>query len=177
MFDIDEFVASCQVAVKESEPRLAVKELLERAVSDPVAVAEALPVGGAELTALYADDELTVLKVIWSPGLRINPHNHLMWAAIGLYAGQEDNSFYRRAENSIVESGGKQLRTSDAALLGDDTIHSIVNPLSVPTAAIHVYGGNLTSRTGRSEWVPETLEERPYDFAASQHLFESANGD
>ena len=34
MFDVDEFVAECRQALTESEPRLAIKEVLERAVSD-----------------------------------------------------------------------------------------------------------------------------------------------
>ena len=44
--------------------------------------------------------------VVWAPGMRIRPHDHLMWAAIGLYAGQEDNTFYRRADGHMVPAGG-----------------------------------------------------------------------
>ena len=43
------------------------------------------------------DDELTVLHVVWAPRMTIYPHDHRMWAAIGIYAGQEDNSFFRRS--------------------------------------------------------------------------------
>ena len=35
MFDIDQFVADCSSAVREHEPRLAIKEVLERAVRTP----------------------------------------------------------------------------------------------------------------------------------------------
>ncbi len=44
---------------------------------------------------LYRDDDLTVLHVVWAPGMSIYPHDHRMWAVIGIYSGQEDNAFYR----------------------------------------------------------------------------------
>ena len=175
MFDVDEFVAECRRAVAESDPRRAVKELLERTMAQPEAVAEALPGGRAELTPMYASDELTVLKVIWAPGMFFRPHNHLMWAAIGLYGGQEDNAFYRRDGDGVVQSGGRQLRRGDVALLGDDTIHSVANPLRTYTGAIHVYGGDLTKRPDRSEWDEETGREVPADFDRTRRYFESLN--
>ena len=45
----------------------------------------------------------------------------------------------------------------DVALLGDDVIHSVTNPLTTCTAAIHVYGGNFFTRE-RSDWTMDTLE-------------------
>ena len=98
-----------------------------------------------------------------------------MWAAIGLYGGQEDNTLYRRKANSLIESGGRELRTKEAVLFGDDTIHSVHNPLSTLTGAIHIYGGDLTTQLGRSEWDEETLTEAPIDFDRTRRLFEEAN--
>ena len=51
-----------------------------------------------------------------------------MWAAIALYQGQEDNTYYRRVGTSIAAPGGRQLRETDVAILGDDTIHAAHNP-------------------------------------------------
>ena len=42
MFDVDQFVTDCLEAVSEHEPRLAIKEVLERAVSDPAGLEPAL---------------------------------------------------------------------------------------------------------------------------------------
>ncbi len=175
MFDVDEFVADCKEALSEKESRLAIKEVLERAVRNPEQVAKALPVTHAEITPLYAAPDLCILKVVWGPDMRIPPHNHLMWAAIGLYGGQEDNRLYRRKANSLIESGGRELRTKEVVLFGDDTIHSVHNPLSVLTGAIHIYGGDLTTKQGRSEWDEETLTEAPNDFDRTRRLFEEAN--
>jgi len=171
MFDIDEFLADCTAAVAETEPRLAVKQVLERAMQQPGLIAQALPTTRAELVPLYASEQLSVLKVIWAPGMRFRPHDHLMWAAIGLYGGQEDNSFYRRTADGITPSGGRSLRTGDVALLGDDTIHSVANPRRTYTGAIHVYGGNITNQPGRSEWDEGDGREVAYDFERTREYF------
>jgi predicted metal-dependent enzyme (double-stranded beta helix superfamily) len=152
-----------------------VRYVLERAMSRPGEVADALPVTRAEIVPLYVSDGLSIQKVVWAPGMRRPPHNHLMWAAIGLYGGQEDNDFYRRGGAGIVASGGRELRTGDVALLGDDAIHAVTNPLRSFTGAIHVYGGDIAGRTGRSEWDDDTLAERPYDYDATRAYFEAAN--
>ncbi|MGH9243017.1 MAG: hypothetical protein ACRD29_01615 [Acidimicrobiales bacterium] len=174
MFDLDPFIADCIAATRDPQPRLAIKELLARAVAEPGAVTRALPATRAEIERLYVSPELTILKVVWAPGMRIFPHDHRMWAAIGIYGGQEDNTFYRRAPQGIVASGGRQLHERDVALLGDDSIHAVVNPRPRFTGAIHVYGGDFFAEP-RSEFDPDTLAEQPYDVERTLALFDAAN--
>jgi predicted metal-dependent enzyme (double-stranded beta helix superfamily) len=174
MFDLDTFISDCVAARAETQPRLAIREVLERAVSDPAPVARALPATRAEIDRLHVSDELTIIKVVWAPGMRIFPHDHRMWAAIGIYGGQEDNSFFRRSPDGVVPSGGTELRERDTVLLGDDAIHAVTNPLPRHTAAIHVYGGNFFTQP-RSEFDETTLEEHPYDVTRTIKLFEEAN--
>lgn len=171
MFDIDEFVSDCLQAVAETEPRLAVRDVLERATRHPDQVAQALPATRGELVPLHTSEQLTVLKVVWAPGMWFRPHNHLMWAAIGLYGGQEDNTFYRRSGQRLIMSGGRELHTGDVALLGDDTIHAVENPRQTFTGAIHVYGGDITARPGRSEWDEDNGQEVDYDFERVRQYF------
>jgi predicted metal-dependent enzyme (double-stranded beta helix superfamily) len=102
------------------------------------------------------------------------PHNHDMWAVIGIYAGQEDNTFFRRDGTRLIESGGKRLETTDVAVLGDDTIHQVANPARRLTAAIHVYGGDFVNQP-RSQWGPGERIERPYDFDELKTQFAEAN--
>jgi hypothetical protein len=45
-----------------------------------------------------------------------------MWAAIGIYRGREDNTFYRRGGTSLISSGGKQVTDGAVLMLGDDVI-------------------------------------------------------
>jgi predicted metal-dependent enzyme (double-stranded beta helix superfamily) len=175
VFDIDDFVNDCRQAITDDEPRSAIKDVLQRAVSSPNRVNAVLTPERAEVVPLHASADLTVLKVVWAPGMRFQPHNHLMWAAIGIYSGQEDNTFYRRTGTGIIESGGRELCLSDVAVLGENTIHAVSNPRKTFTAAIHVYAGDLTMQTGRSQWDDFTLEEEPYDFEQTKVVFEAAN--
>jgi predicted metal-dependent enzyme (double-stranded beta helix superfamily) len=174
LFDLDAFLADCVAAGAEDQPRLAVKEVLERAVSEPGALAEALPPTRAELVRLHVSPQLTVLKVVWAPGMDIRPHDHRTWAAIGIYTGGEDNEFFRRAGTGIEQSGDRQLRPKDVCLLGDDTIHKVTNPTTQHTGAIHIYGTDFFA-TERSEWTGEPPTEQPYDVEATLQAFEDAN--
>jgi predicted metal-dependent enzyme (double-stranded beta helix superfamily) len=177
MFDIDDFVDRCQQALAEDEPRRAVKDVLQRAVDRPTEIAAALHPTEGGLDLLHHSPELTVIHVVWAPGMRLYPHDHRMWAAIALYTGQEDNAFYRRSgpgKRFLTESGGKELVTGDVALLGDDTIHAVSNPRRTLTGAIHVYGGDFVNQP-RSQWGPGPEEERPYDFDEARRQFSEAN--
>ena len=162
MFDVDEFTKDCQRALSENEPRRAVREVMTRTLSDSSVVAGELEHHHAGITPLHRSDDLTILNVVWGPGMQLRPHDHRMWASIGIYAGQEDNAFFRRDGQTIVASGGQELRERDVILLGDDTVHSVTNPLRSYTGAIHVYGGDF-------------FAEEPYDFELTRKLFEESN--
>jgi predicted metal-dependent enzyme (double-stranded beta helix superfamily) len=165
LFDVDTFVADCKVRLAETQPLLAIKEILERAVAEPDSVAAALRAKpGVEV--LHRSPELTVLSVLVPGGLPSTPaHDHRMWALVGVYAGQEDNKFFRRADTGLAGSGGRSLRVSDTLAMGDDTIHAIRNPLDHGAlAAIHVYGGDLIGAE-RSMWREPDYNEEPYDDA------------
>src|SRR2546429_9114286 len=129
MFDVDTFVADCQTALTDTQPVLAIKEILDRAVAEPDTVAAALR-SEAGVAVLHRSPDLTVLSVVVRAGLPPTPpHDHRMWALVGIYGGQEDNAFFRRADTGLVESGGRSLKVSDTLAMGDDAIHAIRNPL------------------------------------------------
>lgn len=174
MFDVDELVAACEAALGESEPRLAVGDVLDRAVADQRAIADALPPHRAELVPLHVSDRLTVLKVVWGPGMVLGPHDHRMWAAIGVYSGGEDNRFFRRADRSLVASGERALRPGDVCVLGADAVHSVTNPTGECAGAIHVYGGDFFA-TPRSEWRGDPPVEEPFDVSRLTSSFATAN--
>ncbi len=179
MFDVDDFIADCRAALSEDASHKAVREVLARAVSAPAAVLEGLgEPKRAEIQKLYHSDELTIINVVWAPHMTIMPHNHEMWAIIGVYTGREDNIFWRRlpdeARGKIEAAGARSLAEKDAVPLGPDIIHSVTNPVSRLTGAIHIYGGDFFA-TPRSEWDPETLQERPYDVDKALRMFEEAN--
>jgi predicted metal-dependent enzyme (double-stranded beta helix superfamily) len=170
--DRDELVAQCIEANADAEPRHAIRAVLEKAISDRE-LTDALGDADAGLGLLHNTDTLTVINVLWPPRLSLFPHNHRMWAMIGIYGGREDNRFYRRDGNTLVESGGKSLDAGDVLLLGDDVIHSVDNPGRSYTGAIHIYGGDFVHQP-RSQWNAETLIEEPFDMAAVQEQFAAA---
>jgi len=179
MFDLDRFIADCRSAVSADATHKAVREVVARAVSDPAAILKGLGEPRcATVEGLYRSAELTILNVVWGPRMTIMPHNHLMWAVIGIYTGREDNIFWRRlpeADGGRIETAGaKSLDERDAEPLGRDVIHTVTNPLARLTGAIHVYGGDFYG-VARSEWDPETLLERGYDMEKNIRLFAEAN--
>jgi predicted metal-dependent enzyme (double-stranded beta helix superfamily) len=175
MFNTERFIADCCGALNNDNAHAAVKEIVARAVAEPSQLLKALEEPKlAGIQTLYRSDRLTILNVLWGPCMHLYPHDHRMWAVIGIYGGREDNAFYRRSDSGLIELGAKTLDTKDVIPLGEAVIHSVTNPLEQITAAIHVYGGDFFA-TPRSEWDPQTLEERPYDITHAMQVFEDSN--
>lgn len=184
MFDTEGFIADCRAALAADRGGgRAVREVVARAVSDPDALIRALgePRRGG-LNVLHRAPDLTVLNLVWGPGMGVMPHNHRVAAAIGIYAGREENAFWRRVGagedgtgGRIEVAGGKTIGERECVVLGRDIIHSVTNPLPRLTGAIHVYWGGDFFADGKSEWDPETLRERPYDKEKVARLFEESN--
>src|SRR5262249_26033314 len=147
-----------------------------RAVSEPAQVLKGLgEPERAGVQTLYRSDTLTILNVIWGPRMTVMPHNHQMWAVIGVYTGREDNIFWRRLPSGKGEAAGARARCEkDAEPLGHNIIHSVTNPIGRLTGAIHVYGGDFFG-TPRSEWDAETLLEQRFDVEKNLRLFEESN--
>ncbi|HET9363887.1 MAG TPA: hypothetical protein VFP71_02765 [Candidatus Angelobacter sp.] len=178
MFQLDQFISDCRAALREDARQPAVREVVACAISNPREVLQALgEPQKAEMQALYRSDDLTILNVIWAPWMNLLPHNHKMWAVIGLYTGREDNIFWRRVSgsNGLVEAAGaRALREKDAEPLGCDVIHSVSNPIPRLTGALHVYGGDFFG-VQRSEWDAETLLEQAGSGEKMARRFEEAN--
>jgi predicted metal-dependent enzyme (double-stranded beta helix superfamily) len=175
MLNLDNFVAACRAALAEPSPELAVKEILARALARPSDVEAALgtPQEG-RIATLHHDRELTILNVIWAPGMAVFPHDHGMWAVIGLYGGREDNTFYRREAGRLQVAGARQVEGRDTIVLGRNVIHAVTNPLRRFTGAIHIYGGDFFGAP-RYEWDPATFEKRPWDADRTRKAFADAN--
>jgi predicted metal-dependent enzyme (double-stranded beta helix superfamily) len=179
MFELERFIEECRAAVREDKTHKAAREIVARAVSDPAGVLKGIgEPRRAMVDTLHRSDDLTILNVVWGPGMTVRPHNHLMWAVIGVYTGRENNIFWRRLSDDpggkIEAAGAKSLGERDAEPLGRDIIHTVTNPLDRLTGAIHVYGGDFFA-TPRSEWDPETLVEAQFDVQTTMRMFEEAN--
>jgi predicted metal-dependent enzyme (double-stranded beta helix superfamily) len=173
--DIERFIEDCVAANEGPDAQFAVLEVLERAVQRPsqilVAVGEPTEAG---INLLYRSDTLTIFAATWTPQMNLMPHDHLMWANIGIYTGREDNIMWRRSEGRIEACGARALFERDVAALPVDAIHSVTNPLRRFTGGIHIYGGDFFDKA-RSLWDPETLEEQPSDGEIIKGIFEREN--
>jgi len=177
MFDLEQFIDDCQRACADSERHKLLTEIVTRAVEKPGEVLKGLgEPERAGVNKIYQSDELTVLNLVWGPGMYLPPHNHEMAAVIGIYTGVEENYFYKRTEDGLKLHGNRPLllERSSVAPLGHDTIHAVKNPLGQLTGALHVYTGDFFE-TPRSEWDAETLTERPYSVENTMRAFEESN--
>ena len=175
MFQTDRFIDECRAALRETNAQAAVRELVDRAVRAPLQIMRAVgEPQRAGVNIIHKSDDLTILNLCWGPLMEFHPHNHHMWAVIGIYAGREQNTFYRRDGKGLARHGTKELNAKETAPLGKDIIHAVTNPLDQITAAPHVYGGDFFA-TPRSEWDPQSFEERPYDVDHPMRAFEASN--
>jgi predicted metal-dependent enzyme (double-stranded beta helix superfamily) len=175
-FDIDAFVGQCRDAVTgEAEPWSAVREVLEASLGDRASVAAALPVERAELAPLHIGDDITVVKVVWAPGMVFPPHDHLTWACNGLYAGTEHNTLFELDDDGLRPTGEFVVEEGGIGVLDADAIHAVRNPdRRALSAAIHVYGGNFPSLP-RTNWMGDPPRREPASIEATQQMFAAAN--
>ena len=172
--DVEGLVEDLKRAGKGADGQPAVRAVLERAVSEPGALLAGIgEPREAGIHTLYHAPDLTILNVVWAPLMVLLPHNHKMWATIGIYTGREDNILWRSAGPGVGAFGAASLSEKDVFDLPDDAIHSVVNPIPRLTGAIHVYGGDFFAAP-RSEWDSDTLRERPFDLEAARRVFREA---
>ena len=180
MFRKDRFIEDCKKSVGEGQK--AIRELVLEAVADQAGVVAELgePTKAGVYTLHHAPD-LTVINFVWAPCMTLLPHNHNMFAVIGIYGGREDNVFWRRIEPakgdgpSIEAAGADSIGQGQAVTLGRDIIHSVANPITKLSSAIHVYGGDFFSPpVPRSQWDHETLIEAPWDMDHTRAVFRQA---
>ncbi len=175
-FDTARFIEDCRAAITGGgDAQTQIKELLARELADRNAVLTGLgpPMKGG-LKALYRAPDLTILNIIWSPLMQLLPHDHNMWALIGIYTGREDNIFWQRDGARLSAVSAAAISAGDVVALPNDVIHSVNNPIEKLTGAIHVYGGDFFA-VHRSEWDPETLAEREWNIADAVRNFEQSN--
>jgi predicted metal-dependent enzyme (double-stranded beta helix superfamily) len=182
MFQKERFVEDCKSAVDQGQK--AIRELVLEAVADPTGiVAELGEPTKAGVFPLYSGDDLTVINFIWAPCRTLMPHNHNMFAVVGIYHGREDNLFWRRIGNGgegganpgIEAAGADSLGPGQVATLGRDIIHSVANPITKLTSAIHVYGGDFFNPPEpRSQWGHESLVEQPWNIDDVRAVFSEA---
>lgn len=167
MVDLDAFAEECKAALKADNTTKIVEDLVKQAIADPEGLEKAFAqrkTGNSLVDSIvFNDDDLTIISIDTPPGLQSPAHNHNMWAVIGVYDGEENNRFFQDADGDLRQTGERNLKIGDVAVLNPKAIHAINNPAKKVTKAIHVYGGNILNRPGRSIWNPDTLQREDYN--------------
>lgn len=169
MFDLQQFIAECQAALGSPQPAQRIEALVKAAIAEPEAIkaafakAEGAESFGGVVTFACRNASLSVIDITTPPGLRSAAHNHKMLAVIGVYQGQEHNRFYRDENGTLQEHSERLLAEGDVAVLGPEAIHAVANPLATESRALHIYGGDLLEREGRSMWNPHTSAREVYE--------------
>jgi predicted metal-dependent enzyme (double-stranded beta helix superfamily) len=174
---VEDLIERSRAALAEHTPQLAIRDILAELVRNPSKLESGLdPVTEGGITPIYRSDELTLIRIAWTPGIKLYPHEHGTWAVAAMYGGTEDNVFWRRGPNGLEQVGGRELANGEVSVMGHDAIHSVANSRREYAVAVHAYGSDFFSDVpARSEWDPDTLEERPRDVPGTMRLFEEAN--
>lgn len=175
LIEMQKFIEECIAANKESNPQEAVKAVLAKGVSNPQAMLKAIgEPTEAGLKVFLRSKDLTIFAASWTPQMNLMPHNHHMWANIGIYTGREDNIIWERNKDRLKAHDVRCLFAGDVATLNTNAIHSVTNPLPRFTGGLHIYGGDFFA-TERSQWDPDTLIEEPSNGDVIRNIFKKAN--
>jgi predicted metal-dependent enzyme (double-stranded beta helix superfamily) len=164
-FSTTNFIRQCEDSLAERDTLEAIKRVMESAVADPTSVIDVLPPDGEEEILLHHSASITIYRVLIYHGLEYPPHEHGMPVVIGLYSGCETNFLYRRRTDapSLIEKTGRiDIRPPQVVAFNTDVIHSVTNSAIEPSAALHVYVGDLSAQR-RSLWTLDLDGELAFD--------------
>ncbi len=153
----------------ESEVLRQIKPLLEKLIKNPRSVpAEAFTPRkdrfAMNLIHMPSDELFSIIGGVWHPGQRTPIHDHLTWALIGVYDGEEREALFRRTDNGSnpkiakIEKVSEKINTKGhVTVLGHRGIHRVDNISGKPTTSIHVYGRDI-GHAERHSYDPVTGE-------------------
>jgi predicted metal-dependent enzyme (double-stranded beta helix superfamily) len=158
VFDAEAFVIECQAASSAADPVGAVQEVVAAAVRDGSSIDAVLGTEyKREPDTLFSSEELTVQRILWPGGSWTTPHDHRVWAVIGVYSGEEWNRLYQRSADGLEELRTCAVGQREVLVLDEDAIHLVENHHRELSAGLHVYGGDMLGGQ-RSSWRPDGRE-------------------
>jgi len=168
-----EFIKDVDVAVRgnssESEILLHLKPVLERLVSSPASVpAKAFTPRkdrfAMNLIQMPEDEAYSIIGGVWHPGQTTPIHDHLTWAMIGVYEGEEREALFRRVDDGsnpklarIQQVSERVNKKGHVTVLGHSGVHRVDNISLKPTTSVHIYGRDI-GNAERHSYDPVTGE-------------------
>jgi predicted metal-dependent enzyme (double-stranded beta helix superfamily) len=101
-------------------------------------------------SVLHAQDDFSIVAVVWRPGQYTVIHDHVSWCTFGILSGIEHETLYRDMGDHLVEIGRADNRPGEVsgfAPPGD--IHMVRNTSDEVGVSLHVYGADV-GRLGSS---------------------------
>ena len=146
-----------------------VKPLLEKLIRTDGSVPEAAFAPRKDRFAMNLihmprDEIFSIIGGIWYPGQTTPIHDHLTWALIGVYDGEEREVLFRRTDDGsnpkiakIEKVSEKINKKGHVTVLGHRSIHRVDNVSGKPATSIHVYGRDI-GHAERHSYDPVTGE-------------------
>lgn len=169
---LKKFVLQAEEAVRdsksESEVLRQLKPRLEALLAKPALPEEAFTPRGdrfaMNLIYMPKDEAFSVVGGVWKPGQTTPIHDHLTWALVGVYKGEEREALFRRLDDrsnpklAKLELASENVnRKGHVTVLGSAGIHRVDNIFTAPAWSIHVYGRDIGT-TERHSYDPVTGE-------------------
>ena len=151
-------------SVSESDILRGLKPTLQRLLDTPGSVPAAAFAPRKDRFAnnlIYRPEDraFSIMGGNWASGQTTPIHDHLTWAVVGVYQGQERESIYRRTDDgsdprraTLELVSARFNERGHVTVLSRAGIHRIDNVSPQPSFSVHVYGRDIG-----------TLERHSYD--------------
>ncbi len=170
---LEQFSADVDSVVRkygsESEILLHLKPLLEKTINatdslPPEVFAPRKDRFAMNLLQMPDDEAYSIIAGVWRPGQTTPIHDHLTWALVGVYEGEERETLFRRVDDGSSMKKAKLDQVSERSnkkghvtVLGHTGIHRVDNVSLKAALSVHIYGRDI-GNTERHSYDPVTGE-------------------
>lgn len=152
-FTLDSFLQQLKEAAKTANPEQQVYQVMQQVFTVHIESAADIFRQLDDDVILYEDSVIAVLHYRMPTGVVVPPHDHQLYAIIGVYEGVEENHFYQAMNNQLICQAVKPIGKGEVILMRPESIHSVQTANNQHSAAIHVYLGELTKvKRSRFDW-------------------------
>ncbi|MGW0801662.1 cysteine dioxygenase [Nonomuraea sp. NPDC002799] len=93
---------------------------------------------------LHAQEDFSIVAVVWRPGQDTVIHDHVSWCTFGILSGVEHETLYRDLGDHLVEIGrADNLPGEVSGFAPPGDIHKVCNTSAEVGVSLHVYGADV----------------------------------
>lgn len=115
------------------------------------------------LTPLHRDPGRgwSVLVAVFAPGVRAPVHDHGAWAVIGIVAGRERETRFRRGDRGLEVDQVLINPAGAVTIVPDGAVHTVEALDGRDAVSVHVYGTDIVTQP-RHTYHPDTGAASPF---------------